>query len=315
MKTYSNISELVGNTPLVILNKLNTHADTTILVKLEQFNPSGSVKDRAVYNMIKDAEDKGKLSHGATIIEATSGNTGIALATIAAARGYKLILVIPDTMSIDKINRVKALGAEVILTPGIFGMTRAYRVARELAENTPGSFMPNQMENPANPDMHQFTTADEIWKDTDGKIDVFVAGIGTGGTITGTARGLKQFNKNIVVVGVEPAGSPILTKGKRGPHKIQGIGAGFVPKILDLTVVDQITTISDEDALDTARELARREGIFVGISSGAAVKAALNYVNYLANKKKIIVVLLADTGERYLNTELFNHNYNGVFVS
>lgn len=263
--------------------------------------------------MIKDAEKKGLLHKGSLVVEATSGNTGIALATICSARGYNLILVIPDTMSIDKINHVKALGATVILTPGVFGMKKAFMEAERIHKENPNSFMPHQIDNPANPQIHTETTALEIWDDMDGKIDVLVAGAGTGGTICGTARKLKELNQNIKIICVEPSGSAVLSGGKRGPHKLQGIGPGFIPDIVDVSLFDEIIKIDDEDAMNTSRSLARKEGLFLGISSGAATYAAIQISDKYKNKN--IVVIAPDTGERYLNTELYNENIKNIFVS
>lgn len=314
MKIANNITELVGNTPLVRLNNIGNNLNADLIVKLEYFNPSCSVKDRAALNMILEAEKEGFISKGSTIVEATSGNTGIALATIAAAKGYKLILVIPDTMSIDKINHIKSLGAKVELTPGVFGMKKAFQVAEEINKNIPNSFQPNQIKNKSNPDAHR-KTAEEILRDTDGNLDYFVAGAGTGGTITGTARVLKEYNKDIKIICIEPSGSPVLSGGKRGPHKLQGIGPGFIPDILDFSLIDQVITIDDEDALKYSRMLAEKEGIFVGISSGAAICGALEIAKQNTNKRIKIVTLLPDTGERYLSTELFNKNIKNNFVS
>ncbi len=310
MKIYNDISELVGGTPLV---KIKMESKANIFLKLEYFNPSNSVKDRAALNMIKDAEKKGLLHKGSLVVEATSGNTGIALATICSARGYGLILVIPDTMSIDKINHVKALGATVILTPGVFGMKKAFMEAERIHKENPNSFMPHQIDNPANPQIHTETTAVEIWDDMDGRIDVLVAGAGTGGTICGTARKLKELNQSIKIICVEPSGSAVLSGGKRGPHKLQGIGPGFIPDIVDVSLFDEIIRIDDEDAMNTSRSLARKEGLFLGISSGAATYAAIQISDKYKNKN--IVVIAPDTGERYLNTELYNENIKNIFVS
>ena len=278
-----------------------------IVAKVEYFNPGGSVKDRVALSMITDAEEKGLLKPGALIIEPTSGNTGVGLAWVASVKGYRLILTMPETMSLERRNLLKALGAELVLTPGSEGMGGAIRKAQEIQAATPGSLILQQFENPANPLAHERTTAEEIWQDTDGKIDIFVAAVGTGGTLTGTARGLKKKNPNIRIVAVEPAGSPVLSGGKAGPHKIQGIGAGFIPKILDTSLIDQVIPVTDEDAMRTSRELSATEGLLVGISSGAAAFAAREIAKDEANQGKRIVVLLPDTGERYLSTELFQH--------
>lgn len=314
MRIYNDISELVGNTPLVRLHPLDDDViGANIFLKLEYFNPSNSVKDRAVLNMILEAEKSNQLQKGSLVVEGTSGNTGIALATICASRGYRLILVIPDTMSIDKINHVKALGATVILTPGVFGMKKAFMEAERIHKENPGSFMPCQITNPANAQIHRLTTALEIWNDTDGTVDVLVAGAGTGGTITGTASKLKELNPNIKVVCVEPAGSPVLSGGKRGPHKLQGIGPGFIPEIIEQNLFDSIVPVEDEDAFSTSRRLAREQGLFLGISSGAAVFAALRVAKEYTGKN--IVVIAPDTGMRYLNTELYSENLKDIFVS
>ncbi len=310
---FNSILDLVGNTPMIKLNRITENAPSNVYAKLEFFNPSGSVKDRAALNMINVAEKSGKLNKDSVIIEATSGNTGIALATIAAAKGYRIILVIPDTMSIDKINHIKALGAEVVLTPGVFGMKKAFLVAEEMMKDIPNSFMPDQIRNPANPDIHRITTANEIWNDLNGNIDFFVAASGTGGTVTGTGRGLKGFNPDIKVICVEPDGSPVLSGGKRGPHKIQGVGPGFIPDVTDISVFDEIVRVKDDDALETSRKLARMEGIFCGISAGASTYAAIQIAKKYENKN--IVVIIPDTGERYLNTELFNEEFAGTMVS
>ena len=299
MKVYEKITDLIGGTPLLKLTNYQTEKElgADILVKLEYFNPAGSVKDRIAYAMITDAEEKGLLKPGAVIIEPTSGNTGIGLAAVAAAKGYKIIL--------ERRNLLKAYGAELVLTDGAKGMKGAIAKAQELADSTPGSFIPGQFVNPANPETHKKTTGPEIWADTDGKVDIFVAGVGTGGTVSGVGEYLKSKNPNVKVVAVEPAGSPVLSKGTAGPHKIQGIGAGFVPDTLDTDVYDEIIAVENEDAFETGRTLARKEGLLVGISSGAAVFAATELAKRPENKGKVIVALLPDTGDRYLSTPMF----------
>lgn len=277
-----------------------------VVAKLEYFNPGGSVKDRAAFAMIEDAEGKGLLKPGATIIEPTSGNTGVGLAWVASVKGYKLVLTMPETMSLERRSLLKALGAQLVLTPGAEGMSGAIRKAEEIREATPGAVILQQFDNPANPLAHERTTAEEIWRDTDGQVDIFVASVGTGGTLTGTARGLKRHNPSIRAIAVEPASSPVLSGGKAGAHKIQGIGAGFIPKNYDASVVDGIIQVTNEEAFHTSRELAQREGVLVGISSGAAMYAALQLARLPENRGKRIVVLLPDTGERYLSTELFS---------
>lgn len=306
MKTYE-ISELIGSTPLVRLKNYSANRElaATILAKVEFFNPAGSVKDRIAKAMIEDAESKGLLKPGSVIIEPTSGNTGIGLASVAAARGYKMILTMPETMSVERRNLLKAYGAEIVLTDGTKGMKGAIAKAEELAAQTPDSFIPGQFTNPANPAIHKATTGPEIWNDTDGKVDIFVAGIGTGGTLTGVGEYLKSQNPKVKVVAVEPAGSPVLSKGTPGAHKIQGIGAGFVPDTLNTDVYDEIIAVENEDAFDTGRALAREDGILVGISSGAAVFAATQLAKSPENRGKVIVALLPDTGERYLSTPMF----------
>lgn len=309
MNIKNSLTELIGHTPLLVLRRWAKQQQLAaeIVAKVEYFNPGGSVKDRVALSMITDAEEKGLLKPGALIIEPTSGNTGVGLAWVASVKGYKLILTMPETMSLERRNLLKALGAQLVLTPGSEGMGGAIRKAQEIQAATPGSLILQQFENPANPLAHERTTAEEIWQDTDGQIDIFVASVGTGGTLTGTARGLKTKNPNIRIVAVEPAGSPVLSGGKAGPHKIQGIGAGFIPKILDTSLIDQIIPVTDEDAMRTSRELSATEGLLVGISSGAAAFAAREIAKEEANQGKRIVVLLPDTGERYLSTELFQH--------
>ena len=307
MKVYEKITDLIGGTPLMKLTNYSkqNNLDATIYGKLEYFNPAGSVKDRIAKAMIDDAEAKGLLKPGAVIIEPTSGNTGIGLAAVASSRGYKIILTMPETMSVERRNLLKAYGAELVLTAGAIGMKGAIEKAEELAKETPNSFIPSQFTNAANPAAHIATTGPEIWNDTDGKVDIFVAGVGTGGTVSGVGKYLKSQNPNVKVMAVEPAGSPVLSKGTAGPHKIQGIGAGFVPKTLDTEIYDEIIAVENEDAFKTGRTLARKEGLLVGISSGAAVFAATELAKRPENKGKIIVALLPDTGERYLSTPMF----------
>lgn len=308
MKTYDRITDLIGGTPLLKLNNYSKlkELDATVYGKLEYFNPAGSVKDRIAKAMIDDAEAKGALKPDSVIIEPTSGNTGIGLAAVAASRGYKIILTMPETMSVERRNLLKAYGAELVLTDGAKGMKGAIAKAQELAAETPNSFIPSQFTNSANPTAHRNTTGPEIWEDTDGKVDIFVAGVGTGGTVSGVGEYLKSKNPNVKVVAVEPAGSPVLSKGTPGPHKIQGIGAGFVPDTLNTEVYDEIITVENEDAFETGRTLARKEGLLVGISSGAAVWAATELAKRPENKGKVIVALLPDTGERYLSTPMFS---------
>ena len=306
-KIYQKITDLIGGTPLLELANYEkkNNLEATDLGKLEYFNPAGSVKDRIAKAMVDEAEQEGKLKEGSVIIEPTSGNTGIGLASVAAARGYKIIITMPETMSIERRNLLKAYGAELVLTDGAKGMKGAIEKAKELAETTENSFIPSQFTNPANPAYHRATTGPEIWADTDGKVDIFVAGVGTGGTVTGVGQYLKSQNPDVKVVAVEPAGSPVLSQGKAGAHKIQGIGAGFVPETLDTKVYDEIITVENEDAFKTGRDIARSEGVLVGISSGAAVWAATELAKRPENKGKTIVALLPDTGERYLSTPMF----------
>lgn len=306
-KIYGNVVELIGGTPLVEVRNLakEENLEATVLVKLEYRNPAGSAKDRIAKSMIEDAEEKGLLKEGYTIIEPTSGNTGIGLAAIAAAKGYRVILTMPETMSVERRNILKAYGAEVVLTDGAKGMSGAIAKAEELAREIEGSFIAGQFENPANPKAHYETTGPEIWNDTDGKVDIFVASVGTGGTITGTGEYLKEKNPNIKIVAVEPADSPVLSGGRPGPHKIQGIGAGFVPKALNTEIYDEIIQVENEDAFETSRRLTREEGLMTGISSGAALYAALQLAKRPENKGKLIVTLLPDSGDRYYSTSLF----------
>lgn len=307
MRTFKRITDLVGNTPLIELNNYssNRNIEATILAKAESLNPAGSVKDRVAKAMVDDAEAKGLLNPGSVIIEPTSGNTGIGLAAVAASRGYRIILTMPETMSVERRNLLKAYGAELVLTDGAKGMKGAIEKADELAAQMPGSFIAGQFVNPANPDIHRKTTGPEIWNDTDGKVDIFVAGVGTGGTLTGVGEYLKSQNPDVKIVAVEPADSPVLSKGTSGAHKIQGIGAGFVPDILNTSVYDEVFTVESDDAFAVGKALAREEGMLVGISAGAAVFAASQLAKRPENKGKIIVALLPDTGERYLSTPMF----------
>lgn len=308
-KIYSQLTDLIGNTPLLEVKKIEKAEDlkARLLVKIESFNPGGSVKDRVAAAMIEDAEKSGSLAPGATIIEPTSGNTGIGLAWVATVKGYKLILTMPDTMSVERRKLLQALGAQLVLTPGAEGMSGAIKKAEEIRDNTPGSVILQQFDNPANPAAHVKSTGEEIWRDTDGEVDVFVAGVGTGGTISGTARALKSHNPAIEAVAVEPAASPVLSGGKPGPHKIQGIGAGFIPKNYDSSVVDKVMTVENDDAFAGARLLAKEEGLLAGISAGAALYAAIQLAKQPEYAGKTIVALLPDTGDRYLSTPLFDH--------
>lgn len=304
---YKSVDEIIGRTPLMqVCNLEKTHGTVaTVLIKIEAQNPSGSVKDRAAKYMIEDAEEKGLLKPGATIVEPTSGNTGIGLAAIAAAKGYRVILTMPETMSVERRNILKAYGAEIVLTEGTKGMSGAIAKAKELVESTDGAYLPAQFDNPANAKAHYETTGPEIWQDTQGKIDIFVAGVGTGGTLTGTAKYLKEQNPNIEVVAVEPFDSPVLSEGRSGAHPLQGIGAGFVPTVLDTTLYDRVITVTGEEAYEASKELTRSEGILTGISSGAALHAGLRLAQLPENKGKTIVVLLPDSGDRYYSTPLF----------
>ncbi|MGQ9833980.1 MAG: cysteine synthase A [Candidatus Villigracilaceae bacterium] len=307
MKIASDVTELIGNTPLVRLNRLTAESQAQVVAKLEFYNPAHSVKDRIGAAMIEAAEKTGELTRDHVIVEPTSGNTGIALAMVAAAKGYKCILVMPDTMSKERRMLLRAYGAELILTPGNEGMAGAIRKAEELIASDPKYYMPQQFKNPANPEIHRRTTAEEIWRDTDGQVDILIAGIGTGGTITGAGEVLKARKPSLQVIAVEPDASPVLSGGEKGPHKIQGIGAGFVPAVLNTKIYDEIIRVTDEDALDTARRMAREEGLLVGISSGAATWAALQIARRSENAGKLIVVIIPSFGERYLSTALFAH--------
>jgi cysteine synthase A len=308
MKISKTVTDLIGNTPLLELTNIEkkNNLNATLLAKLEYFNPAGSVKDRIAKAMLDEAEEKGLINSKTVIIEPTSGNTGIGLAAVAASRGYKIIIAMPETMSVERRNLLRAYGAELVLTDGAKGMKGAIAKAKELSEQIENSYIPSQFTNPANPAIHEKTTGPEIWNDTDGKVDIFVAGVGTGGTVSGAGKYLKSRNPNVKVVAVEPAGSPVLSKGISGPHKIQGIGAGFVPETLDTDIYDEIVAVENEDAFETGREIARSEGVLVGISSGAAVWTAILLAKRPENKGKVIVALLPDTGERYLSTPMFS---------
>ena len=306
-KIAQKLTDLIGNTPLLALNRYSKEAglSDSIVAKLEYFNPLGSVKDRVAYAMITAAEQAGKINQETVIIEPTSGNTGVGLAFVAASKGYKLVLTMPETMSVERRNLLKALGAEIVLTSGAAGMKGAIAKAEELAQANPNSFIPQQFKNPANPEIHRKTTAEEIWRDTDGKVDIFVAGVGTGGTITGVGEVLKKHNPAVKIIAVEPSSSPVLSGGQPGPHALQGIGAGFVPDVLKRAILDEIVPVKNEDAFATSRALSKTEGLLVGISSGAAAWAATQIAKRPENTGKVIVVLLPDTGERYLSTPLF----------
>jgi len=305
MRIAKDMTELVGRTPMVWLNAAAEKCSAKIAGKLEFFNPAGNIKDRIGVSMVLDAERRGKIKPGTTIVEPTSGNTGIALAWVAAARGYKLILTMPESMTVERWKLLQLLGAELVLTPAEEGMTGAIEKAGEIVENTEGAFMPQQFENPANPQIHKETTAEEIWQDTDGAVDIFISGVGTGGTLTGVAQMLKSRKTSVQIVAVEPSASPVLSGGRPSPHMIQGIGAGFVPDVLDVELIDEIVQVSNQDAFSMGKRLAKEEGILAGISSGAAVAAAVKIASRKANADKLIVVILPDTAERYLSTELF----------
>jgi cysteine synthase A len=307
-KIYNSVTEMIGGTPLLRLNRIAEGAGGTVLLKMESMNPLSSVKDRIGLSMIEDAERRGMINKDSVIVEPTSGNTGIALAFVAASRGYRLILTMPETMSVERRGLLKALGAKIVLTPGSEGMKGAITKAEEILKNTPSAFMPQQFENPANPEVHRRTTAEEIWRDTDGEVDILVAGVGTGGSITGIGEVLKERKEGFTVIAVEPTESPVLSGGTPGPHKIQGIGAGFVPPVLNIGIIDEIIKVNAEDAFYTSRILARKEGVLAGISAGANVWAALQAARRPGNADKTIVTILCDTGERYLSTTLFKEN-------
>lgn len=308
MKIYNSISELIGNTPLVKINKLTEGVYAKVAAKLESFNPASSIKDRIAFAMLADAEKKGLIKNDTVIIEPTSGNTGIGLAFLCASKGYKLILTMPETMSIERRKLFKIFGAELILTPGAEGMEGAIKKAEQLLEQIPNAFIPQQFKNPANPEIHRKTTAEEIWNDTDGKIDILVTGVGTGGTITGISEIIKKRKPDFKAIAVEPFDSPVLSGGKSGSHKIQGIGAGFIPEVLNRKIIDEIFKVKNEEAVNTVRQLAQKEGIFAGVSSGAAMFAALEIAKRKENKNKLIIVILPDTGERYLSLDCWDIN-------